>query len=37
MASYGERNDPRAANIPWKYYGVVPNQTNEPKAPTRRS
>lgn len=32
MASYGERNDPRAANIPWKYYGVVPNQNCEPKA-----
>ena len=32
MAAYGERNDPRAANIPWKYYGVVPNQDNEPKA-----
>lgn len=26
MASYGERNDPRAANIPWKFYGVVPPQ-----------
>lgn len=32
MSSYGERNDPRAANIPWKYYGVVPNQKCEPKA-----
>lgn len=32
MASYGERNDPRANNIPWKYYGVVPNQNCEPKA-----
>lgn len=32
MASYGERNDPRAANIPWRYYGVVPNQSCEPKA-----
>jgi len=32
MASYGERNDPRAANIPWKYYGVCPNTTCEPKA-----
>lgn len=32
MASYGERNDSRAANIPWKYYGVVPNQSSEPKA-----
>lgn len=32
LAAYGERNDPRAANIPWKYYGVVPNQRNEPKA-----
>jgi glycosyltransferase involved in cell wall biosynthesis len=32
MASYGERNDPRAENIPWKYYGVVPNQNCEPKA-----
>lgn len=32
MASYGQRNDPRAANIPWKYYGVMPNQDCEPKA-----
>ena len=24
MASYGEQNDPRAANIPWKFYGVMP-------------
>jgi len=24
MASYGTRNDPRAANIPWKFYGVMP-------------
>jgi glycosyltransferase involved in cell wall biosynthesis len=32
MAAYGERNDPRANGIPWKYYGVVPNQNSEPKA-----
>jgi len=32
MAAYGERNDPRATDIPWKYYGVVPNQNSEPKA-----
>ena len=32
MASYGERNDSRAANIPWTYYGVMPNQQSEPKA-----
>lgn len=24
MASYGERNDPRASSIPWKFYGVSP-------------
>ena len=36
MAAYGERDDPRAANIPWKYYGVVPNQQNEPKASAAR-
>ena len=24
MASYGERNDPRASSIPWKFYGVIP-------------
>jgi glycosyltransferase involved in cell wall biosynthesis len=24
LAAYGERNDPRASNIPWKFYGVVP-------------
>ena len=33
MSAYGERNDPRAANIPWKFYGVMPNQSCEPKAP----
>ena len=32
MSSYGERDDPRAANIPWKYYGVSPNTSCEPKA-----
>jgi glycosyltransferase involved in cell wall biosynthesis len=32
MAAYGEKNDPRAANIPWRYYGVMPNQNCEPKA-----
>ena len=32
MASYGQRNDPRAEEIPWKYYGVVPNTEFEPKA-----
>ena len=33
MGSYGEMNDARAKDIPWKYYGVVPNQNSEPKAP----
>ncbi len=32
MSSYGQRNDPRAADIPWKYYGVQPNTECEPKA-----
>ena len=32
MASYGQRNDPRAANIPWKYYGVMPNNDCQPQA-----
>jgi glycosyltransferase involved in cell wall biosynthesis len=32
MASYGERNDPRAKDLKWKYYGVMPNQDAEPKA-----
>jgi glycosyltransferase involved in cell wall biosynthesis len=27
MASYGERNDPRASKIPWKFYGVVPDNS----------
>jgi glycosyltransferase involved in cell wall biosynthesis len=26
MASYGTRHDPRAVNIPWKYYGVTPDE-----------
>jgi len=33
MGSYGQRNDPRAKNIPWKFYGVAPNTECEPKAP----
>ena len=28
LASYGERNDPRSANIPWKFYGVVPDSSS---------
>ena len=32
MASYGQSNDPRAVNIPWKFYGVQPNQDCEPRA-----
>jgi len=32
MGSYGEKNDPRAVNIPWKYYGVMPNMSSEPRA-----
>lgn len=24
LASYGERNDPRARGIPWRFYGVTP-------------
>ena len=32
MASYGQRNDPRAEGIPWSYYGVAPNTDCEPKA-----
>lgn len=27
LASYGEMNDPRASNIPWKFYGVAPNDS----------
>lgn len=26
MSAYGEENDPRAANIPWKFYGVMPSK-----------
>lgn len=32
LAAYGQRNDPRAFNIPWKYYGVQPNIECEPRA-----
>lgn len=32
LASYGERNDSRANGLPWKFYGVMPNQNSEPKA-----
>ena len=27
MASYGDRNDQRAKDIPWRFYGVVPDHT----------
>jgi len=26
LASYGEQDDPQAANIPWKYFGVAPHK-----------
>jgi len=26
LSSYGNRHDPRAEQIPWKYYGVVPDE-----------
>jgi len=32
MSSYGQRNDPRAKDIPWAYYGIAPNTDCEPKA-----
>lgn len=35
MASYGERNDPRAANIPWKFYGVMPNAQSSDQEKTQ--
>jgi len=31
LASYGEKNDPRGMSSPWKYYGVAPNTSVEPK------
>ena len=30
LASYGSREDERAATIPWKYYGVMPMQNDPP-------
>jgi glycosyltransferase involved in cell wall biosynthesis len=32
MAAYGQRNDPRGFQLPWKYYGVQPNRDFEPVA-----
>ena len=32
MASYGQRNDPRGMDLPWKYYGVQPNKEYQPLA-----
>jgi glycosyltransferase involved in cell wall biosynthesis len=32
LACYGQRNDPRGMNLPWKYYGVQPNRDFEPVA-----
>jgi glycosyltransferase involved in cell wall biosynthesis len=28
LAAYGEKDDPQAKNIPWKFYGVVPNRND---------
>lgn len=28
MASYAEEGDPRSANIPWKFYGVIPHKNS---------
>lgn len=30
MASYGEKNDPRGQDLPWAFYGAMPNTTCEP-------
>lgn len=35
MASYGTMNDPRAAGVPWKFYGVQPPE-NAPKEELQR-
>lgn len=34
MASYGQQGDPRAAGIPWKFYGVMPGE-NAPEDQVR--
>lgn len=31
LASYGEKNDPRGLSLPWRYYGVMPNVSFEPR------
>ena len=36
MSAYGQRNDPRAKDIPWGYFGIAPNTDCEPKATQRR-
>jgi glycosyltransferase involved in cell wall biosynthesis len=28
MSAYGEKNDPQAKDIPWKFYGVMPNKND---------
>lgn len=28
MASYAERHDPRSSNIPWRFYGVIPDASS---------
>ncbi len=30
LGVYGSRDDPRAKNLPWKYYGVVPSDSDSP-------
>jgi len=35
MAAYGVRNDPRASDIPWKFYGVVPPENASEEEKTR--
>ena len=29
LGAYGHMNDPRSANIPWKFYGVIPHPNDE--------
>lgn len=29
LAAYGDRNDPKGLNLPWKYYGVQPDSEEE--------
>jgi glycosyltransferase involved in cell wall biosynthesis len=37
LAAYAEKNDPKSKNIPWKFYGVMPNRLDSEEEKQRYS